>query len=546
MSRVAPPDHGPAALWRAALALLVLNALLTLENHGPSLWPQAAWRLSFELCMVLLLLALWAVWRPAPQAALGVPLAVLTTFWVLARYLDVTVSALFGRPVNLFWDGRHLFELLQLGGGGAVPAWLIGAGGLGMLLLVGLLYRLALACWRQIGAALAWPRARPAAGGLVVVGVALLATFVLHGTAGRNTRWFFSMPVAPEIARQATLLARQLAGPQSAARLSPSPDFSGGVAGLKGADVLLLFAESYGVTTLDNPQQAAALAAARARLASALAGRGLQVVSARVRSPTYGGASWLAHAALLSGVDTHDPLDHDLLLATQRPTLVQHFRRHGYRTVNWAPGLQKPWPEGRFYGFDRYADLRSIGYAGPALGYWQVPDQASMALLHAQELAAPRAGRAPRLIVFPTLTSHAPFRPVAPFVPDWDRLTGPAAYSAGEIAQALDEPVSWQDPVPGYLESITYTCDWLGDYLARRAPAGLLTVVMGDHQPLAGVSGAGASWEVPVHVISADRALIARFVAAGFQPGLLPAAPALGEMHQLTATLLRIADGTGE
>jgi hypothetical protein len=403
-----------------------------------------------------------------------------------------------------------------------------------------LLYGLALQCWRAIAQARAWPRPRPAIG---LAGLLLGACFAAHGIGGRDTRWFFSMPVAPILAHQAGVLAGQLLPGQASVRLSPSPDFAhGSLAGLRGADVLLLFAESYGATTLDDPQQAAALAPRRAAFAQALAAGGLQVVSARVRSPTYGGASWLAHAELLSGVDMQDPGAYELLLATQRPTLVRHFQSHGWRTVNWMPGLQRPWPEGRFYGYDRYGDAERIGYRGPAFGYWRIPDQASMALLHAQELAAPRAGRAPRFIVFPTVTSHAPFRPVAPYVSDWERLTGPDAYSAAQIAQALDEPVSWQDPAPGYLQAIGYTHQWLGGYLSQRAPAGLLTIVIGDHQPLASVSGAGASWDVPVHVISADRALLDRFTAAGFQPGLLPPPPALGDMHAFTATLLRIAD----
>lgn len=543
MSGAARLARGGAWLLRAGLPLLVLNALLTLENDGPSLWPHFVPRLSFELGMAVLALTLWAAWRRPVGARAQALLAALTSFWVLARYLDVTVSAVFGRTINLYWDGRHVWEVLQLGSGGAVPWWQIGAAAIGGLALLALLYRVALACWRRIVPELGGPVAQPA---IAAAGVLLFASFVLHGVGGRNTRWLFSMPVAPEIARQAQLLARQLSAEHTAARLSPSPDFSGGVAGLHGADVLLLFAESYGATTLDNPRQAAALVPHRAELAQALASSGRQVVSARVRSPTFAGASWLAHAALLAGVDTRDPLDHDLLLATQRPTLVQHFRRHGYRTVSWMPGLHKPWPEGRFYGFDRYADVHSIGYAGPPLGYWRVPDQASMALLHAQELAAPRAGRSPRFIVFPTVTSHAPFRPVAPFVPDWERLAGPDAYSIEQIAQALDEPAPWQDAVPGYLQSVGYTFQWLGAYLAQRAPAGLLTIVIGDHQPLAGVSGPGASWDVPVHVISADSALIARFMAAGFQPGLSPAPSTLGDMHQLTATLLRVAAGAGQ
>lgn len=530
-------------LLRAAAALLVLNALLTLENPGPGLWPHWAARLSFELCMALLALSLSIAWRRPPGRRALALLSAGTAFWVLARYLDVTVSAVFGRKINLFWDGRHALELLRLDGGGELPAWHVALVAIAVPALLAVFYVLALACWRSIVPLLGLPRLRPV---VIAGGLLLLASFALHGTGGHNTRWFLSMPVAPEIARQVQLLARQLAPGQSAERLSPSPDFSGGVAGLGGADVLIVFAESYGMTTFDNPAQAAALAPARARFAQALAAGGLQTVSARVTSPTFGGASWLAHAALLAGVDTQDPLDHDLLLATRRPTLVRHFGQHGYRTVGWMPGLHKPWPEGRFYGFDRLADVDGIGYRGAPLGYWRVPDQAAMALLDAQELAVPRADRAPRLVVFPTVTSHAPFRPVAPYVAAWQRLTGPAAYSTAQVAQALDEPASWQHPVPGYVESIAYTHDWLGDWLSRQAPPGLLAIVLGDHQPLAGVSGPGAPWDVPVHVISADRALLGRLVASGFTPGLVPPSAPLGPMHELTAVLLRVAAGDGK
>ena len=86
-------------------------------------------------------------------------------------------------------------------------------------------------------------------------------------------------------------------------------------------------------------------------------------------------------------VDTHTSTnDTFLLLTTRRPTLVSHVARHGYRTVGWMPGMQRPWPEVAFYGFERYADAQGVGYTGPGFGYWRIPDQASIALLHAQEL----------------------------------------------------------------------------------------------------------------------------------------------------------------
>lgn len=537
MSAALPWPGWGGWLLRFALPFALLNALLTLENLWPTWWALPGLRLSFELSMATLALALWIRVNGAAGGRLRRALSLVTVFWVATRYAEVTASTVFGRQINLYWDGRHVFEVLRMGN---LAGWQIALGALGLLAALCALYAIALRCWSMLARELAWRRPLPAIG---LIGAALLAAFALQGVGGRNTRWFFSMPVAPIIARQAELLAGLWSPMQAATRLTASPAFDTPLAGLGGADVLLIFAESYGVSTLDDPLQAAALAAPRKRLGEALQASGRQVVSARVRSPTFGGASWLAHAALLSGVDTQDPGDYELLLATDRPTLVRQFKAHGYRTVGWMPGLQKPWPEGSFYRFDRYADVHGIGYRGPAFGHWVVPDQASMALLHAQELAAPPTGRPPRLVVFPTLASHAPFSPLAPYVADWQRLLGADAYTATQVSDALAQPVSWLEPVPAYLASLAYTFRWLGDYLQGAAPPRLLTIVIGDHQPMASVSGRDASWDVPIHVISADRQLIAKFEAAGFSPGLTPPPQASTlRMHALTPQLLSILE----
>ena len=70
-----------------------------------------------------------------------------------------------------------------------------------------------------------------------------------------------------------------------------------------------------------------------------------------------------------------------------------------------------------------------------------------------------------------------------------------------------------------------------------------LTVVIGDHQPVASVSGANASWDVPVHVVSRDAALLQRLQAAGFVPGLSPVDAPIGVMHELTGVLLAAFEG---
>jgi len=528
---------------RALLALVLLDVLVTLGNLWPTPWPRPTGQVSAELLAACLVLCGWTAWRGAAGAWTVRVLAGVTLAWVLARYLDVTVEAVFGRPLNPYWDGRHLMSVLRLGG------WSTGAtaaAALALLLAAALLFVLLSRCWRAVADVASFASWRRAVAGVSLV--LLLACLAAGRVAPQLRDAIFAKPVAPAIARQAGLLALQLWPGPGARPLPPSPVFAGqSLAGLHGADVLVVFLESYGACTVDDAQQREALAPARERLQRALQASGRQAVSMRVRSPTFGGSSWLAHAALMAGVDTHDPGDYERLLASDRPSLVSLFRQQGWRTVAWMPGLQRPWPEGGFYGFDRLADAQGMGYRGLPLGYWRIPDPAAMALLHQQELAAPAAGRAPRFVVFPTLGSHAPFRPLPPFDGAWARLATPEAYTPAQIAQALAQPADWSQARPAYLEAIDATLQWLGSYLAGPAPRALLTVIVGDHQPWAAVSGEGASWDVPVHVISTDAALLARFEALGFVPGLAPPPPAAPAdtlpMDGLTAVLLAAFDG---
>lgn len=515
-----------------ALPLLLLNALLAVGHTGPGPWPQPTARVSLELCAGAALLAAWIAWRGSASSWLLRTLATLSAALIVIRLVDVVAIGFFGRPLNLYWDGRHLGSVAALS---EVPLWQLVAGAAVLMLLLGALALGVGACWRALAAGLG---ARHGCTAVLALCAGMLAVRAADGMGGLESWRWFSEPVTPVVLRQARLMAAQLQPGDAAARLAPSPVFASNLRALQGADVLLVFSESYGVCTLDDPAQAQALAGPRAAFAQAIAGSGRAVVSARVRSPTFGGGSWLAHASLLSGLDMRDPFDYELLLTTQRPTLARHFAANGYRSVIWAPGLQRPWPEGRFYGFERYADAAGIGYSGLPFGAWRIPDQAAMALLHAQELSAPRTpGRAPRFVVFPTVNSHAPFYPLPPFVADWPRLSTPQAYTHEQQARALEELVSWRDPVPAYLQSIALNWQWLGAYLRELASPDLLVIMVGDHQPWARVSGHSGSWNVPVHVMSANAALLRRFEAQGFEPGLLPQGPPLGDMHALAPML---------
>ena len=532
----------PGWLLRFSLAFGLLNTLLTFENRWPGFGVAYMPRLSFELCLGVVVLMGWVAWRGSLSARSAWIWTLGFLLLVLVRYLNVTAPAVMGRPVNLYWDGRHAGELLKVAAQ-AVPGWQLAAAIATLVLGVMLLALLVRRSIALLAGCLAWPRPRP---WLLAGAGACALSFAAYVPDQRDTRWFFSLPITPTLVQQGQLLAQVWLPGQTRAALGPGPEFDGDLSGLVGAngpaDVLLVFAESYGAITFDDASQAAALAGPRAALAQGIESSGRFVVSARVTAPTFGGSSWLSHAALLAGVDTTDPGDHDLLMTSQQPTLVRHFARHGYRTVGWMPGLKSPWPEGAFYGFDRLAADAGIGYRGPDFGYWRIPDQAALALLQAQELDSTVA-RPPRFAVFATTSTHAPFDPLAPFVADWASLTRHDAFSGVDTTPAA---ASLIQPVPQYLQGMRYQHAWMADYLRHHAPRPMVMIVVGDHQPPALVSGRGASWEVPVHVVSDDPALLQRLLGSGFVPGLTPPPKALGAMPRLTSVLLKAFDAPAD
>ncbi len=531
--------HWCAAPWAhwlgLAAALFVLNTALSFYNRWPTPWVEVRSELSVEIALLVLLLAVAATrWGP-PSQRLTAVLALFLTLMALSRYAEVTAPALYGRTINLFWDARHLPGVAAMLAESA-PVHLVLAGVLALLLALGLIFALLHWALSRVGKAVAEPVPRR----VLAVLAGVLSSVYLIGSLSQPLRWerAFSSPVTWTYARQAAFVLDALGqGPRT---LPPSPPLRSDLGRLGGAQVVILFAESYGAVTYDQPRLAAALAPSRADLAAALAETGRAAVSAFVRSPTFGGNSWLAHASLLSGVEVREGADYALLLTQRRETLVHRFGRAGYRTVAVMPGLRKAWPEGAFYGFDTLLDARALDYRGPAMGWWRIPDQFSLARLDRAELTG-SDGR-PRFVVFPTISSHLPFRPRAPYQSDWSRVLGPEPFDAAPLAAALAAPRDLMDLGQPYAESLDYLFRMLADWLRQRPSLDLVLVVLGDHQPPAAVSGEGANWEVPVHLIAGRAAVRDALVAEGFASGLSPGRPALGSMPDLTGILLRAFD----
>jgi hypothetical protein len=525
------------ARWATlAAALLLLNAALTFHNVWPTLGVRlpTPWELSPELALAVLALVAWAAWRGAVPRRTVAVLASLSLLFVVARYAEVTAPALYGRPVNLYWDVRHVGNVVRMLAEVAGPARmvLVVAGALLVAVLAFATFRYA---WSRLVAAVERRTERRVLGALAaVVAAAWVAGLAGAPVAPDHVR--FAVPVTATYARQATLIA----GAFLASRRTPPAAAEGAphVArapaafdALAGDDVLLVFLESYGAVTYARPEFVARLEAPRRRLADAIAASGRTVVSATVTAPTFGGNSWLSHLTLLTGVEVADPDAYARTMQVPRDTLVQEFAGAGYRTLALMPGLRQAWPEGAFYRFDTILGADALDYRGPEFGWWRIPDQYALAALDRE----PRDAR-PRFTFFPTISSHAPFRPTPPYQADWERLGGARPFGT-EADDALAVAPDWTNLGPAYADAIAYAHEWLTGWLQRHAGASVTVVVLGDHQPPAAVSGPGADWTVPVHVVTRREAVAESLRAAGFVDGLQPPRAPLFAMQELRPVL---------
>jgi hypothetical protein len=341
-------------------------------------------------------------------------------------------------------------------------------------------------------------------------------------------------PVSASIAEEIVEFAREAAAGASRP-LPPAPPVHSDLSRVRGADVMLLFVESYGVTSWERPEFQATLQPGRTALASAIADTGRAVVTGVVESTTFGGESWLAHISLLSGTEVRDQDVNRRLMAARRDTMVTTFAKAGYRTFAIMPGLHAPWPEGRFYGFDRIFGAPDLDYGGPPFGWWDVTDQ--FVLAKTDQLTA-TAAPSPVFVFFPTISTHTPFTPVPPYQPDWSRMLTPAPYDGDDLSEAYDAVPDWTNLGPDYARALAYAYQTLSGYLRLHAGRDVVMVVVGDHQPPALVSGEGASWNVPVHVIASRAAVLDRLRGHGFRDGLPPGGPVLARMDTLMPILL--------
>jgi hypothetical protein len=516
----------------ALLALIVLNIGLAHQNVWPTLWIRATPEYSLELVVLVTVLGLAAIFGRHAGARAQWAIAGVLLIYVLARYVDVTAPALFGRRIDLYWDTQHIPAV----GAMVIQSWSVFAI-LGLVLaIVAVFAAILFATRHSVGAICRAYRVPAFRTGMLGTGIVLLSIYIA-GMSSPGLAWEreFAIPITPVYFEQAETLVARATGNflQEDTEARPLRPY----AELNGADVFVLFLESYGRIALDDAAYSDATRATLSEIDTALNEDGWQARSGFLTAPTFGGSSWLSHASFLSGnhVNTHDR--YQSFLHSSAEHLTDRFRKAGYRSVLLSPGIRGAWPAGLSMRFDRIVAASDIDYDGQGFGWWYIPDQYSLEWLYRNEIEL--SDRKPLFVMYPTIMSHFPFGPAPPYLDDWSKLTTEMPYDEADVARTVAFGDAFSgDPKDAYRRVIQYDLEIVAGFVKERAPDNAIVIALGDHQPPAAIAGEGAVWDVPVHVFARDPNLLRAFERAGFAQGMIPQGMSVWRVADLNEILL--------
>jgi phosphatidylglycerophosphate synthase len=291
--------------------------------------------------------------------------------------------------------------------------------------------------------------------------------------------------------------------------------------GLRGKDVLIVFVESYGQVAVHGSSFAPGVDAVLRKQNAMLTGAGWSTQSAWVTSPTFGGISWLAHSTLQSGLWVNSNQRYDELIASQRFTLSDAFKKAGWRTVADDPTDNRDWwPGTHFYHYDQLYNQFNVGYQGPKFSYSQMPDQYTFAAFQRNEL---KPGHQPVMAEIDTTSSHLPWAPLPTMVP-WDKV-GDGSIFDPQPARSETAATVWRSTNTVrqfYGQSIQYSMTALTSWVTELNDPNLVLILLGDHQPHTAVTGPGVSHDVPVSIITRASSVLRQMSSWHWQDGLLP------------------------
>ena len=509
------------SILAAMLAVVILDLLLIQPNHPAAVAWDAL--LLFPLELPAILLALLALGASRAGVALRLALVAALTIIVVLKTADFVMFTSLNRGFNPLGDMpliRYFYDLIvgNLGHAATIAA-VVGA----MLVIAGL----AGALWwaMRVWSRLPLPRPLPA---LAAVTAVAAAGLVITDVGAKMGRWStpFSYPGTAFTARVAVErieTAQQTIADLRVFRAAAKNDPFAGQAGLfdlLDRDVIVVFVESYGRTSLDTPLYANLHRETLTNAQTELEALGLAMSSTLLASPTQGGQSWLAHSTFASGLWIADQTSYRAALSSGRSTLFHLAGQSGFHTAAVMPQITLDWPEAQFMGFETILAEADLGYAGQPFNWITMPDQFTFAAMD-RLLRNQRGDDRPFFIQMALGSSHAPWVPV-PEVIDWDALGDGTVFDP--LVAASDPPrVVWQDNNrvrAQYRLAVDYALQTVFAYAALHADNPPLMIIVGDHQA-AGFIALDDRPHVPMHIVG-PQPLVDLLSDADFTPGLVP------------------------
>ncbi|MCS0601416.1 CDP-alcohol phosphatidyltransferase [Streptomyces sp. LP11] len=505
------------------LAAVFVLAALVLPNRVVGLGPATFLRIPGEAVIgAAVLLALPRRARAAVAAVGGVALGAMTVL----NLLDMGFDQYLGRDFNvildweLFGDAESYLED-SLGRTTTLAAVA------GVLVLVALLLILPALSLVRLGNALARHTGTATRGTLIAGVVWITCTSLGLQVAGVPLAADRTASALKVQARRVSDTLRDEAEFRKVARVDAFGNTPGSqlVPELRGKDVIFTFIESYGRSAIEDPIMAPGVDSTLDVRTKALAKAGFHAKSGWLTSATYGGSSWLGHSTTMSGLWISNQQRYRTVMASDHLSLTEAFRRTGdFDTVGVMPGVQKGWPEQQWYGLDKVYNAFQLGYQGPKFSWSTMPDQ--YALQQYQERVhskRPADGRS-RMSLLILTSSHQPWAPIPKMV-DWDRLGDGSVFKGIEAAgdKPADVIADTSKSRAEYGKSIQYSVTALTEWLERYGTDDTVLVFLGDHQPIARVSGNHASRDVPVSLVAKDPKILDKITDWNWTDGLRPA-----------------------
>ncbi|MFF7351373.1 CDP-alcohol phosphatidyltransferase [Streptomyces filipinensis] len=505
------------------LAAALVVAALVMPNSVVRLGPAKFVRIPAEAVIgAAVLLALPRRPRVVTAAVSGVALAGMTVL----NALDMGFNQYLGRPFNvvldwsLFGDAESYLED-SLGRTATLAAV---AGVIAAVLLLCVLLALAMV---RLSNLLARHSGTATRGTLIAGVVWITCTSLGLQISGVPVAADSTATALKTQARRISATLRDEAAFEKVAKVDAFGNTPAGqlVPDLRGKDMIFTFIESYGRSAIEDPIMAPGVDQTLDARTKALAKAGFHARSGWLTSATYGGSSWLGHSTTMSGLWISNQQRYRTVMASDHLSLTDAFRKTGaFDTVGVMPGVQKAWPEQKWYGLDKVYNAFQLGYRGPKFSWSTMPDQ--YALQQYQDRVhskRPADGKA-RMSLLILTSSHQPWAPIPKMV-GWDRLGDGSVFKGIQAAgnNPADVIADTTRSRQEYGKSIQYSVTALTQWLQRYGSKDTVLVFLGDHQPIARVSGNHASRDVPVSIVAKDPKVLDKIAGWGWTDGLRPA-----------------------